>query len=389
MQMDFELRPNEGLPVSAHHRMRAAGAVVWSESMKGWVVSSYEAVRNVLSDLEGFTSVGTPVANAFGAEAMLVNDTPLHNTIRAVWLKHVSRTAMGLRKDELEGYAARVLEGARPDLEAGKSVDFISLFRQFATLFIASSFGVPDNRLDVFKLWSAASLDAPVLEMEGGETQNRYLIAKNAVLDMIREQVKVRKERFARGVQPTDLTDLMVAAEGKLSPTIVVDNLFNFTLGAFDTTERWLGNIIIKLANAPDVRARVAADRKLVEPFVEEVMRHTSVVQVIERKVKKDGVVLEGAKLKAGDTMYLMFGAANRDPAEFEDPDTFNIDRPLKTNLGFGFGYHHCLGIHIARQEAIAFTNVYLDKFPAARVADADFGKTWALWGPGSLHIKL
>ena len=116
--------------------------MVWSETLGGWLVSSYEEVREALSDVARFTSAGTPVAEVFGSEGMLVNDTPLHHTIRAVWAKQVSAAAMALRADEIAGYARQVLEAARPKLEAGQRVDFIAVFREFVMEFVAGSFAV-------------------------------------------------------------------------------------------------------------------------------------------------------------------------------------------------------------------------------------------------------
>lgn len=371
--------------------MREAGPVVWSEVLGGWVVSSYDAVREVLGDLERFWSQGTPVAEVFGSEGMLVNDTPLHHTIRAVWARHVSREAMAARGGELEGFARDALEAVRPQLEAGEAVDFIPVFRRFVLVFIASSFAVPAERMDVIARWSEMSADTPVLELEeGSEAQQRHFAARQEVFDLIAELIEDRRQRFARGENPQDLTALMAAAEGRegITRSIVADNLFNFILGALDTTEKWLGNIFVRLCADPALRARIDADRGLIERFNEEVMRRDSVVQVIQRRVRRD-TELAGASMREGDAAFVMTGAAGRDPAHFADPDRFDPDRPAKAHFGFGFGFHHCLGLNIARQEARAFVTVVLDEFPDLRVVEADYGDSWALWGPRALRLAL
>jgi cytochrome P450 len=365
---------------------------VWSEALGGWMVSSYEAVRTVLSDLTRFTSQGTPIAIAAGAQAMLVTDTPLHNTIRAVWTKHVSKAAIAARRELLEQNAAKVLDVARVGLGAGRSVNFVPLFRDFVMAFIASSFAIPPARLEVFELWSQLSAETPALELvPGSDAQQRHLAAKERVLDLVREQVAERQRGLANGEPRDDYISLMVAAEGQPGVThdIVIDNIFNFVLGAMDTSEKWLGNIMIRLYASPDVHEEMRADRRLMEPFIEEVMRLDTVAQVIQRRVKVPGVSLGGVSMQEGDQIYLMLGAANQDPREFEQPGAFDVRRPQKLNLGFGFGFHHCLGLNIARQEAIAFVSVLLDALPDLRVAVCDYGNSWALWGPRALHMTV
>jgi cytochrome P450 len=346
----------------------------------------------VLGDVGRFTMTGTPVAESLGKEGMLVDDTPFHHTVRAVWAPHVSREAMMARSAELQGYAAQVLDEVRPRLEAGEAVNFTTLFRNFVMLFISSSFGVPRDRLTVFERWSELSADTPALALEeGSEAQQRHQAAQQDVVDLVHSQIEDRKARLAKGEKPQDLIGLMVAAEGSegFTRSVVTDNLFNFILGAMDTTEKWLGNILTTLAENPDLREELRADRSLIEGFNEEVMRVRSVAQTVQRRVREPGTELGGQQLKGGDSVYLLLGAANRDPAEFPDPDRFDMRRTNKAHLGFGFGFHHCLGVNIARQEALAFVNVMLDRFPPLRVERADYGASWALWGPRAVYFAL
>ena len=392
MQLEFDYREGEDLPYAALARLREAGPVVWSENLQGWLVNSAAEVRAVLGDVNRFTSAGTPVAEVFGGEAMLVNDTPMHHTMRAVWTKRVARLAMDRRMEELEANAARQIEAVRPRLEAGETVDFILVFRNYVMEFIASSFAVSRDRVDVFQHWSEMSADTPALGLpEDSPEYLRHFAVREEVHGLLREEIADRRARMAAGEEPEDLTSLMVAAEGQngITAQMVFDNLFNFILGALDTTEKWIGNIVVHLCEHADLRDQVAADRSLVEPLVDEVMRHATVAQTIQRRVREDGTQLGGQMLKAGDALYLMLGAANRDPAEFSDPDRFDLTRPAKANFGFGFGFHHCLGINIARAEAMAFVGALLDLLPPLTVARIDRGNSWALWGPRALEVRL
>ncbi len=387
MDVDFTYRPGEGLPHTALQRIREAGPVFWSEALGAWAVNSYDAVQEVLTDLTRFTSVGTPVEETLGPEGMLLNDTSLHNKMRAVWTKAMSRGSMAARSNELERIAGQVLEHVRMQLDSGETVDLMPVIQRYALRFVSSLFAIPEDRLDVIVRWSQLSSDAPVLELaEDGAA--RHLAAKRDVYDLVAKEVADRSRRLALGEEPDDLVGLMAAAEGRdgITSAMVSDNLFNIIIGS-DTTERWIGNAIVRLATDPRLRERLLAEPGLLEPVLQEGMRLDTVAQVIMRRVKAEDVSLCGQALKAGDQLLLFLGAANGDPAAFGNADAFDIDRPPKQNLGFGYGFHNCLGINIARQEAIAFVGVLLDLLPDIRVANCDYGDTWALWGPRRLEV--
>jgi len=391
MQFDFDLRPCEDLPASALARLQAAGPVVWSNALAGWLVSGAAQVRTVLSDLSRFTSAGTPVAEVFNGEGMLVNDTAMHHTIRAVWARHVSRPAMDVRCEEFAEMAANVLAPALPTLAAGESADFMPLFRQMVLAAIARLFAIPQQKLGVFESWAQLSANTPALGLvEGSEEHRRHEAGKIAVYDLIDEEVSKRRAGFAAGEQPNDLIGHMVASVGHngITETIMRDNVFNFILGAIDTTERWMGNTLERLAISPSLADELRTDRTRLEPFIEEVMRTDTVAQVIQRRVRENGAELGGQRLGAGDAVYIMLGAANRDPAEFDIPDQFDLHRPAMPHFGFGFGFHHCLGLNIARAEVLAFTSAVLDALPELSVAECDRGASWALWGPRELRLQ-
>lgn len=392
MEIGFTLAPGKGLPLELYARLREAGPVVWSDSLGGWAVSGYEAARGALADVSRFTSAGTPVAEVFGTQGMLVNDTPLHHTLRAVWAKHVGIAAMERRAAALEANAIGALAAVQPRLEAGEAVNFIPVFRDFVIRFIVASFGIAPEHAGNFFRWSELSADTPALGMvEGSAEAQRHFAARQAVFDLIDELVADRKRRFAAGETPADLTALMVAAEGRegITGSVVRDNLFNFILGALDTTEKWLGNFVVKLCSDSHLADAVRADAALIGPFIEEVMRCDTVVQTIQRRVRRDGVELGGQAMREGDHVCFLLGAANRDPDIFAEPDRFDPRRKGEPHLGFGFGFHHCLGINIARAEARAFAAVLLRTLPGLRVAGSDFGDSWALWGPRKLELAL
>ncbi|MDE2404382.1 MAG: cytochrome P450 [Sphingomonadales bacterium] len=389
MPFDFELRAGEDLPAGAFARLRAAGPVVWSEALAGWLVSGAAEVRIVLSDLARFTSAGTPVAEVFKGEGMLVNDTAMHHVIRAVWARHVSRPAMDARSADFARIAAAVLAAAQPG--GGAPIDFMPLFRRMVLEVITLLFGVPQGDWPVIEHYAALSADTPALGYaEGSAAQRRHEAGKAAVYAMIDAQVAERRVRLARGEPPADLIARMVAAVGQngITETVMRDNVFNFTLGAVDTTERWMGNALARLAANPADAAALRAEPARIEAYLDEVMRHDTVAQVIQRKVREGGATLGAQALAAGDSVYVLLGAASRDAAEHDAPDAFDAARPPRANFGFGFGFHYCLGLHIARAEVTALVAATLAAMPALELVACDLGPTWALLGPRRLVLR-
>lgn len=392
MHLDFTYRPGEGLPASAFDRVRAHGPIAWCETLQGWVVSSYEPAKTVLAETARFTSEGTPVQEAFGREAMLVTDTALHHTMRAVWAAQVSPQAMRRRAETLAQIAVRSLEPLAQRLEAGETADLVAAFQDFVTQVIAWMFEVPESCIDDLKRWNAMFANAPALSGSGADSpeQRAHLQAKAEVYAFLEGVMRDRRERAAAGEALDDLVSLMVAADGRdgITRQMAADNLLNFFLGALDTTVRWLGNIIVFLDRRPQLRDEVGARRERLAPVIEEIMRLETVAQSLMRITRTD-TELEGVRLAAGDPVFVLLGSANRDPAVFEEPQAFDPARTAPPHLGFGFGLHHCLGAATARQETLAFLGVLLDRLPGLEVVAADYGASWAVWGPTSLEVRL
>ena len=171
----------------------------------------------------------------------------------------------------------------------------------------------------------------------------------------------------ARRANPTgDLISNLVhsAQEGEEPFTLhELQNLLNQLItGGYETTTSAIAHGLWLLILYPDQLAKLRERPELLKNFVEETLRFESPVQGIMRSVTKD-VVLNGTRLKAGDTLLLRFGAANQDAAKFPSPRTFDIERAnANAHLGFGLGIHYCLGQQLARQEIMAALRILLER---------------------------
>jgi cytochrome P450 len=117
------------------------------------------------------------------------------------------------------------------------------------------------------------------------------------------------------------------------------------------------------LVDKPDLWQHLRRDRSLVEPVIEETLRYEGPIHRLNRVTTRD-VEVSGVTIPAGDMVTIFYGAANRDPAAFAEPDEFRLDRDLRNHVGFGTGIHYCLGAPLARIETQITLNTFLDRFP-------------------------
>ena len=123
-----------------------------------------------------------------------------------------------------------------------------------------------------------------------------------------------------------------------------------------------MSNMLNIFVDRPGQWRRMREDRALVEFAIEETLRYESPVQLLTRTVTRD-IEIDGQKIQRGERVAVSYGAANRDPAAFPDPDTFSLERDQSRHLGFGAGVHYCLGAPLARMEAGIMLNAMLDRF--------------------------
>jgi cytochrome P450 len=138
-----------------------------------------------------------------------------------------------------------------------------------------------------------------------------------------------------------------------------------------ETTYRASGSLLLGLLSNPDQLEAVLANRDLLPQAFEETLRWEPPVTLILRQTTKE-TVLAGKKIEAHADVAILLGAANRDPKRYERPDEFDIFRETKGHLGFGFGPHVCLGMHLARMETRVAVNALFDRLSDIRLIHGD-----------------
>ncbi len=278
------------------------------------------------------------------------------------------------------------------DVATGGSEVIADYSRPFTTLVIADLLGMPDEDRENLRL---SNFKAKVVGALGGtETVETNLL-------------EYCEERFLEYVvdrranpQEDVLTQLATATypDGTVPEPDVVVRLASFLFGAGqDTTARLIGSALRIIAEDQELQAKLRADKKLIPPFIEEVLRLESPTKS-DFRFTKMAVNLGGVDVPPGTTMMVHPGACNRDERKFENPDKFDLDRENNSqHIAFGRGAHTCPGAPLARAEALATVERYLansgniaineDKHGPACARRYSYEKTFLLRGLSELHL--
>jgi cytochrome P450 len=180
--------------------------------------------------------------------------------------------------------------------------------------------------------------------------------------------------------------------DGKKLPDDVVIAFFRQLMNAGgDTSYHGFSSVLTGLLTHPDQLQAVRDDRTLVARAIEEGLRWNCPVPIIQRTPTRE-TVLAGVPVRPGDRLDIVLAAANRDETIYDQPDEFDISRPPRRHLAFGYGAHVCLGQHLARMEMTVALNAILDRLPGLRL-DEDFPPPQmdglSLRGPHDLHVRF
>ncbi|HXY94289.1 MAG TPA: cytochrome P450, partial [Acidimicrobiia bacterium] len=192
-----------------------------------------------------------------------------------------------------------------------------------------------------------------------------------------------------------DLTTRLIeaAGDGRLATQDeLVMNTGALLIAGFETTTNLITNAVYNLLEHSVELAKLRADPTSIAAAVEEVLRFDPPVQMLSPRTMTAETVLGGAELHPGDAVVPIMAAANRDPAEFDDPDRFDITRSRNRHLSFGLGHHMCVGSSLARMETQAAVSRLFERFPALALDPGDppeYRPNLALRGFSRLPVSL
>ena len=380
-------------PYPTYRQLRAEDPVHHSP-MGFWVLTRYDDVVAALRDPRlAKEAIAAFVAARFGAPvpitglSMLDRDPPDHTRLRSLVSKAFTpRVVEGLRpriQQIVDGLLTRALEKG--------SMDVIEEFAYpIPVNVICEILGVPVEDHERFKGWSldiARGLDSILLPRDS-EVPKRSVASRTALAEYFRELIAKR-----RASPRSDLLSALIAAEeagDKLSENELLATCILLLIAGHETTVNLIGNGTLALLRHPDQLRRLRENPALIGTAVEELLRFDGPVQRTAR-IPSEDVVIDGHTIAKGEMVMPFIGAADRDPAQFPDPDRLDIGRTDNRHIAFGWGIHFCLGAPLARVEGQLAINTLVQRLPSLALAtDApEFRESLTLRGLKSLPVTF
>jgi cytochrome P450 len=316
----------------------------------------------------GSTSIPDMPAEAlefFGS--FIAMDDPRHARQRGIVARSFTPRQLQAVLDSVGTICTEVIDGFCEDGEA----DLVQVLSQpFPLLIICDMMGIPRSEFRTVLDATNVILGAGDPDMLGGrDVMSAMFNAGMALTNLMNDLAEHRRRNPA-----DDLTTALVhteVGEDMLAPAEIAPFFILLAVAGNDTTRNAISHGMHLLSLNPDQRAAWQDDLDgLTTPAVEEIVRVASPVTFMRRTVTHD-LTLSGHDLAEGERLVLFYGAANRDPREFDDPETFDVRRTPNNHVGFGGpGPHFCLGAHLARRElAVAFRQL-LTRLPDIEVTD-------------------
>jgi hypothetical protein len=378
-------------PYPTYHRLRALDPVHRSP-LGFWVLTRYEDVVMALRDARfGKEALAELAAQRLGSESvgarlsMLDRDPPDHTRLRALVNKAFTSRVVETLRPRVQQIVDELLDRVE---DAGR-MDLIEDFAYpLPVIVICEMLGVPVEDREHFKSWGldiARGLDALLLP-PGSEVQQRGVAARRAITDYFRALIAER-----RAAPRADLLSALIATEeagDKLSEDELLATCILLLIAGHETTANLIGNGALALLRHPDQFRRLREEPGLIASAVEELLRYDGPVQRTAR-VPSEDVSIGGRIIPKGELVMPFIGAADRDPAQFPDPDRLDIARADNRHIAFGWGIHFCLGAPLARVEGQIAVNALVQRFPKlAPATDApEFRQSLTLRGLTSLPV--
>lgn len=294
---------------------------------------------------------------------ILFLDPPDHTRLRSL----VAQAFSARRIQNLRERIAELVDELLAGVEPGEPWDLIdTLANPLPGLVIAELIGVPTADQDSFTRWAndyGAWLGA---WRSDEELRRRANQSAGELTSYIREMIRERRKAPA-----DDLLSGLVQAEqegDKLTEDELVSTIFLILFAGNETTTNLIGNGILTLLRHPDDMERLRSNPDLMRTAIEELLRYDGPVQLTTR-FASEPIEIEGHTIEAGEQLEFLLGAANRDPEQFDDPDTLNLARRPNRHIGFGHGIHFCLGAPLARAEGQIAIAEILRRYPTLELA--------------------
>jgi cytochrome P450 len=348
-------------PYPNYRRVRETTPVYWSPMLYSWVLTRYADVRAALLDQRLSAALTREVQAAQLSEELrrqlgpvdellgrwvLFQDNPDHRRLRHALSGAFTSRVMEQLRPRVQTLANELIDAARGRGELDLVADFAL---RLPAMVIAELLGVPGADYQRFQHW----VHTIALYFAIGSLGNTVTIATlretvEQMADYMREIVDDH-----RRTPRDDLIGNLIAYEQQgegLSETEILSQCMLLLHGGYESTMNTISSGMLHILSNPDQQLLLRNNPDLAGGAVEEAMRYEPAFQFVVRVATAD-LEIEGQAIQAGQQIFCVLGAANRDPAQFNDPDRFDIQRHPNPHIAFGYGPHYCVGAALARME--------------------------------------
>jgi cytochrome P450 len=326
------------------------------------LVTAYKNTKAFSSDKkkEFAPKYGASLLYEHHTTSLVFNDPPIHTRVRRLIMGALSPRAIA----EMEGDLVRLVDRLLDVIAAKGSFDLIGDFAAAIPIeVIGNLLDVPHDEREPLRDWSLAILGA----LEPVITEAAFARGNKAVQDFLAYlEVLVERRRAKPGNPERDVLTRLILGEAdgeRLTAKELLHNCIFLLNAGHETTTNLIGNGLVALSEHGSEKARLIAQPETIKTAVEEMLRYESSNQLGNRMTVEQ-IALGGLTLPAGTPVTLCIGAANRDPAQFPDPERFDIGRTPNRHLAFATGAHQCAGMALARLEGAIAISHFLARFP-------------------------
>ncbi|OBF78302.1 cytochrome [Mycobacterium sp. 852002-51613_SCH5001154] len=372
-------------PFDAYRTLHRSGRVHYNPRRAAFIISRLDDVRAALRDTEQVTSTQGVTRLRMSGSLAVLTDGEEHTRLRKQVQPGFSKGAMKSWQEMTEKLAIELVTDVLND----QGCDVVQrLAIPMPIRLIAQILGVPDTDVGDFRRWSERAVGV----MELKPTLSGVVDAAKSISAMVALQ-RYFTSQFATGGLKGSNTVLGRLIEhntdGSLTDTQLLLIAIHLLIAGNETTTNLLGGMFDTLARHPDQYDLIRNNPDLIPLAVEEQLRVTTPIQNLYRYTRADYRIGD-VTIPTGSRVLLSFGAANRDPTAFDDPDEYRADRDPRAHVAFGYGAHMCLGALLARMEAQAVLRQLVTR--VARITPAgptQWSSHSSLRGPTRLPIRL
>lgn len=386
-------------PYPVLNDLREAAPIYWNEAAGHWVITRFSDVQETLRDrrlgrsythLFSHAALGRAEPDSRWAAfqqheqwSLLCLEPPDHTRIRRLVAKVFTPKSVTAIRPAVQGFADELLDVCR---DRGQFELLRDYAQPYSVAVICSMLGVPRTDMQLLLDWSHA-----IVKMYELSTSNEVRAAANTAaaeyIDYTRALI-AEKRRNPDGLLVSEL--VRVEDEGD---TLTDDEIVSTTMvlveAGHEATVNTLGNGMRAIMHHPGEWQRVVSGDVAARTAVEEMLRWDPPLHLFERWALEDGIEIAGQRIQVGQEVAMLFGAAQRDPRRFDNPDHFDIGRGDMAHIGFGGGIHFCVGAPLARQEIEISIAGLAARFPSLQLAaEPTYEPNFVIRGLTALHLN-